>query len=467
MIPQKAIELAQSVSGILVSGNPEAIISSVSIDSRTLIPGELFIPLKGENFDGQNFIAAALRKGASGFVTEQWNEDLKTLTTDYGGSLVIKVGDSLKALQLLATAERQKSRAKVVGITGSTGKTCTKNLLESILAMSHRIAASPKNFNNEIGVPLTIIKAKPEVDVFIVEMGMRGLGQIGELCGIARPDIGVITNIGDSHIELVGSRDLIAKAKGELVEALPADGFAVLNADDPRTPQLAGLTQAKVITFGMSPAADIYTDDIYLDKEAKATFVVRTPGEKYSVNLSIPGRHTIYNALAALTIATCLGVDSSLIREGLAKAQAAEMRLNVDTNSKGVVIINDAYNANPASVRAALETATAMDGIDRRIVVLGDMAELGSLSDQAHYEVGKAVADAGIDTLVTVGSKVKKLNKGAVDAGFAESRIHFYRDKEAALKFLRRYLRPNDLVLVKASRFMGFEKIAEGLKSDK
>lgn len=463
-MPQKALDITKLASGVLIAGDPDKPINSISIDSRALVAGELFIPISGSFFDGHDFIGDALERGATGFITERWDDKIKMLAGEFEGSLAIKVKDSLAALQQIASGLREQSRAKVVGVTGSTGKTCTKILLESILAKSFdSVAASPKNFNNEIGVPLTIIKAKPEVDAFIIEMGMRGIGQISALCDIAHPDIGIITNVGDTHVGIVGSRELIAQAKGELLKSLPSEGFAVLNSEDAFTPALSQSTNAAVATFGLSPAATIYASDIYLDKDAKATFILHLPGEKITVKLPVPGEHAVYNALAAAAAASCLGIDSALIEEGLAQAEAAEMRLNIGANKNGVVIINDTYNANPASMKAALETAAAIEGAGRRVAVLGDMAELGTISAKSHYEVGKIAAESGLDLLVTIGPEAQTLNQGAIDAGLAKDRVHYYSDKEEALEFLLKFLKPKDLVLVKASRFMRFEQIVERL----
>lgn len=467
MIPQKALDLAKRISGVLVLGDPEAQISAISIDSRGPAAGALFIPIKGAVFDGHDFIDEALSQGAVGFITENWDEELRLKASEHDGCLVIKVSDSLTALQRLAAGTRALSGAKVIGVTGSTGKTGTKNMLDSILAKHLKVVSTPKNFNNEIGVPLTLLQANVEVDTFIIEMGMRGLGQIAALCDIARPDIGVITNIGDSHVGVVGSRELVAQAKGELMASLSSEGFAVLNADDPWTEKLAAMTNATVVTYGLTPKADIYASSIHLDRQAKAHFVIHAPGEKYSVSLSIPGKHTIHNALAAAAAASCLGICSLVIADGLATAGSGDMRFSVSPNSEGVIVINDSYNANPASMRAALETVAAIEDVGRRVAVLGDMAELGELSQEAHFEIGQLAARLKIDMLVTVGENVKSLNEGAISGGMDNKMIWTFSSKEAALEHLHRVVKANDLVLVKASRFMEFEYIADRLQEKK
>ncbi|HEX21350.1 MAG TPA: UDP-N-acetylmuramoyl-tripeptide--D-alanyl-D-alanine ligase, partial [Actinobacteria bacterium] len=388
MISLKALEILDETGGKLVYGNQFITVNDVSVDSRAIRPGGLFVPLKGDKFDGHDFISQALAREAAGFITEKWDSKLRALISEFEDIFVIKVDDSMAALQKLAAGVRRRLPATVIGITGSTGKTCAKNFLESILIECMPVMASPKNYNNEIGVPLTIFMATEQTEALIIEMGMRGPNQIRDLCEIANPRIGLITNIGDTHIGRLGSRKSIAGAKGELLQTLPADGVAVLNADDDWISYLTSITKAKIITFGLSADAQVRAQDIYLDNEAKAHFEVVIPGEKFTVKLAVPGKHSVYNALAATAVSVSLGVDTGNIKAGLAKAKVADMRLTVSTNSRGVTIINDTYNANPASVKAALETMAAYKVGGRRVAVLGDMAELGEVSKQAHHDLG-------------------------------------------------------------------------------
>lgn len=460
MITLKALEILDITKGKLIYGNQFKTVTGVSVDSRATRPGSLFVPLIGDKFDGHDFISQALARAAAGFLTEKWDSKLRALISEFEDIFVIKVDDSLAALQKLAGGVRRRLPATVIGVTGSTGKTCTKNFLESILNKTMLVRSAPKNYNNEIGVPLTIFMATEQTEALIVELGMRGPGQIRELCEIAKPRIGLITNIGDTHIGLLGSRQAIADAKGELLEFLPKGGLAVLNADDTRTSYLASLTKAKVVTFGLSPEADVRANGIYLDNQARAHFEIVVPGDKFAVKLAVPGRHSVYNALAAAAVAVSMRVDVDTIKAGLLDAKVADMRLTISINSRGVTIINDTYNANPASVKAALETAAAYKAAGRRIAVLGDMAELGDLSKQAHYNIGITVAKSNFDFLVIIGKEATNIRRGVVEAGFDADNIRTYKDKEEATIFLRRFTRPRDIVLIKASRFMAFEKIA-------
>ncbi len=463
MIPQKALDIAKIVSGVLISGDQKELLTSVSIDSRSINKGDVFIPIVGDKFDGHDYIDDAMSNGAAGFFTEIWDEKIKRIAANYDGPVAIKIDDSIKALQYLASNNISKLSSKVVGITGSTGKTSTKNMISSILGRSRKIVSTPMNFNNEIGLPLSILGCDSETELFVLEMGMRGSGQIEELVNIAGPDIGLITNIGDSHVGVLGSQEDIAKAKSELIKALPIEGFAVLNADDPWTPVLIDGTEAKVITFGRVPAADYCATNIHLDNEARPNFLVHTPVGKISIQLSVPGQHAVQNALAAIAVAGCFGIETEEIEKGLREMPIDLMRMNIAAKSNGVIVINDTYNANPTSMEAALKTAAAFNSKGKRIAVLGDMAELGEGSGEAHYEVGRKAATLGIDILVTVGDAARNMKRGAIDGGLSKKDIHYYLDKEEAIKFLRENLEADDLVLVKASRCMEFEQIVKNI----
>ncbi len=463
MIPQKALDIAKAVSGVLISGDKNELLSAVSIDSRSIKNSDTFIPIVGDKFNGHDFIDDALSNGAAGFFTEIWDEKMRRIAANYDNAVAIKVDDTLKALQDLASQNIRKLDSKVVAITGSTGKTSTKNMISTILSRSKKTVSTPLNLNNEIGLPLSILKCDESTELFVLEMGMRGIGQIEELADIAGPDIGVITNIGDSHLGILGSQESIAKAKSELIKALPFEGFAVLNADDPWTPILIDGTEAKVLTFGLLPAADYCATNVYLDDAACPNFQVHTPIGKMSVRLPVPGRHGVYNALAAIAVAGCFGLDADEIEKGLLEMPKDIMRMNVAANSNGVIIINDTYNANPSSMKAALETAVAYSSRGKRIAVLGDMAELGESSGEAHYEVGRIVATLGIDVLVTVGDAARNMKRGAIDGGLSKNDIHYYLDKDEAIKFLKENLEADDVVLVKASRCMEFEEIVNNI----
>lgn len=463
MITQKALDVAKSVSGVLISGKADGKLTSLSTDSRCVNLGDLFVPIKGERFNGHDFIDDAMSGGAIGFFTENWDDKVKRIAGRYSDSMVIKVGDTLHALHRLAAKNRELSGARTIGITGSTGKTSTKSLIDGIMSLKYRVVTSRKNFNNEIGLPLTLLRGDAATEVFVLEMGMRGIGQIGKLVGLSKPEVGVITNIGESHHGLLGSREAIANAKAELTRSLPFEGFAVLNADDPWTPILIDMTDAKIVTFGLSPVAQYCATNICMDSEARASFVAHTPIGNFTATLSVPGRHMVYNALAAIATACCFGIDFETIAEGLRSAYIDEMRMSIISGSLGVTIINDTYNASPSSMRAALETTVAINSNGKRIAVLGDMAELGEISSEAHYEVGKAAAALGIDLLIAVGEEARNMLEGAIAGGLSASRVLFYADRTGAIEFLKNNLTADDVVLIKASRCMEFEKIVQSL----
>lgn len=461
MVPIKVGEIAVSVGARLLQGDPESLIGSVSIDSRSLRPGDLFIPIKGASFDGHAFIPEAVVAGASGFFTE----DDRWAAGVTGPPAVFKVDDSQQAFYDLAAVARSRLTAKVVGITGSTGKTSTKDILAALLEPVFKTVATAKNQNNEIGAPLTITKAQQETEVLIVEMGMRGLGQIAQLATLTRPEIGIITNIGLTHVGIVGSPDKIAAAKAELIEALPASGIAVLNYDDEWTPVLRKKTAAAIVTFGFGKGADVSAADIVYDELARPTWRLIMEGKCGPlVTLPVPGEHNIANALAAIAAARALVVEDDVIAGHLNDVVLSEMRLSFLKARSGATLINDAYNANPDSMSGALETLVKVKaGEGRHVAVLGLMAELGDKAEGAHREIGEKVADLRIDLLVTVGEEGAVIAAAAEAAGMAREAIVVCGTKESALAALDPLLSEGDVVLVKASRAAGFEFIVERL----
>ncbi|MDZ4064052.1 MAG: UDP-N-acetylmuramoyl-tripeptide--D-alanyl-D-alanine ligase, partial [Coriobacteriia bacterium] len=310
---------------------------------------------------------------------------------------------------------------------------------------------------------LTLIRAGADTDVVVVEMAMRGIGQIPQLCEIARPTMGLVTNVGTSHIELLGSEEAIASAKGELVEAVPPEGRVFLNSDDVRSVPLAGRARARVVLYGFGEECEICARDVTVDAESRASFELVIPGGRRRVALAIPGRHNVYNALAATAVACNVGVPLDDIVSGLESAEITGMRMQVFESATGIHVINDAYNANPTSMRAAVETLAGMSAAGRRIAVLGDMAELGSLSELAHFHIGEEIARSGIDILVTVGELGARFADGARAAGMDTEAIRPCATVEEASEVLDDLLSPGDVVLVKASRVMGLERVVEAI----
>ena len=453
MQPIRANQVVEACRGELLSGDPETKITGVSTDTRTLEPGDLFFALTGESSDGHKFLADALSRGASGVVVSRKVESRR---------LAIRVDDTLLALGDLAAFYRSKFAPVVVGVTGSVGKTTTKEMIAAVAAANGHVLKSAGNFNNEIGVPLTLFELSRKHKTAVIEMAMRGPGQIDYLARIARPSIGVITNIHMSHIELLGSLDAIADAKGELLDSLPSDGAAILNADDDYFEYLRRRSNTRVISFGESESADVRAVSAGLDAKGCCAFEVRTPTGSFDVRIPVPGEHNIKDALAAIAVGEVLGICHENMREALAGYSPPEKRSNVIPTRSGVVVLDDTYNASPASVLSALKTLKMMEG-GRKIAVLGDMLELGEHALNAHLEVGKAAKEHGVDVLVAVGQLAKLISRGARDAGLPVESVSEYDDSWQAARELPAKLRERDVVLVKGSRAMKMERVVEGL----
>jgi UDP-N-acetylmuramoyl-tripeptide--D-alanyl-D-alanine ligase len=351
----------------------------------------------------------------------------------------------------------------VIGVTGSTGKTTTKDMLRAVLERTMRVVATEGNQNNELGVPLTILRASVDSEALIVEMAMRGSGQIARLCDIAQPTIGLVTNVGETHMELLGSQTAIAAAKAELVKAVPREGVVFLNGDDAWTDSLAESTAASVVRYGLGEANDVRAIHVDTDVEGHPSFEIEAPQVCFPVTLAIPGRHNAYNAAAVAGVSLHMGVDPGDVRTGLEAASLSPMRMEVFQSAGGVTVVNDAYNASPTSMRAAVETLSDMDVEGRRVAVLGDMAELGSLAELAHFELGEYVASLGFDRLVAVGQRAARIADGARASGMDPGDVVDAVDADAVAPMLEAYVEPGDAVLVKASRVMGLERVVEAL----
>ena len=433
----RAAEVADAVGG--TCAGPDVEIAGASIDSRTLLPGALFVPVRAER-DGHDFIDDAIVAGAAAYLTA------RVVAAVGGNATAIAVEDTEAALLRLAAWARARLTDRVVGITGSSGKTTTKDLLAAALATIYRAAASERSFNNELGVPLTVLNAADDVEAVIVEMGARERGHIRRVCDVARPSVGIVTNVSAAHTELFGGVDGVAVAKGELVEALPAGGVAVLNADDVRVAAMASRASARVLTFG--DAGDVRAGDVRLDDELRPSFTLHSPWGSASARLSVLGRHQVANALAAAAAALALDVPLASVAEALARAQPADWRMQLVRAPSGVLVMNDSYNANPASTEAALRALTAL-GARRRVAVLGPMLELGALSDAEHARIGQLAVELGIDEVITVGAPAYGVGFDVGDIATALERLGT--------------LTAGDAVLVKASRAAGLEKLAAEL----
>lgn len=453
MLPLTAKEVAELCGGRLAEGDADALATGVSIDTRTLRPGDLFVPLAGRHVDGHAFLKDALARGAA-VVLAREGADAP------GDAPVVRVHDPATALARLAAAVRLRLGATVVAITGSSGKTVTKDFASAVARAGFRTAASEASFNNEIGVPLTILAAGSETEVLVAEVGSRGIGHIAALMPVVRPDIGVVTNVGIAHLGMFGTEENIAKAKGELVEALSPEGTAILNADVPAVAAMASRTRASVLTFGVSGGADVRAERIAADDGARASFVLALPGGEAPVRLTVPGEHMVSNALAAAAVGWRLGLAPGTIAEALGAARGPAWRMEVADAPGGWRVVNDAYNANPASMAAALRTLAAMGRGRRTWAVLGAMAELGRAAGAEHDRVGRLVARLGVARLVAVGEEARAICRAARLEGMAPEGAATVAGVAEAVALLERELAPGDVVLVKASRAAGLERVA-------
>lgn len=452
MKPIEINDVIAAVGGELVAGDPRAEITGISTDTRTIQPGDLFFALIGENGNGHKFVPMAVSKGAAAVVVSE------EASTD---APVIKVADTLVALGDLAAWYRRSFSVRSVAITGSVGKTSTKEMIAAVLSANFNVLKNEGNFNNEIGVPLTIFKLQPEHEILVQELAMRLPGEIAELADMVRPDIGVVTNIGLSHIERLGSQDAIAAAKTELLEALPIDGIAILNANDSYFEFLSKKPSCDVISFGIDKG-DIRAESITLDDEGRPSFTVVIGDTRVEVALPVVGEHSVPNALAAVAVGLSFGMPLADIVPALESLSPPDKRANVFDARGGYKVIDDTYNASPASVASALKTLAAMKA-GRKIAVLGDMLELGDFAGTAHRKIGKVAAESGLAMLVTVGELGRAIATGAHMAGF-DGIIEQFATSDDAASALKDKVIAGDIVLIKGSRAMKMENIVEVLK---
>lgn len=453
------------VGGDLLAGAETTMVNGLAVDSRAVTPGAAFIAFSGDHVDGHSYLAAALEAGARALVVTRDEEAFREViaTSRRQDVALVLVDDALRAVQALATHHRERLMCPVIGITGSTGKTTTKDFIRSVLGTRLRVVATDANRNNELGVPLTIMEASADTEALVVEMAMRGTGQIATLCEMARPTAGLITNVGVSHVEVLGSEEAIASAKGELVRAVPERGRVFLNGDDGWSAALEQMSGAAVTRYGLGMQCDVRADDVAVDDEGNTTFVLVAEQGTADVHLAVPGRHNVYNALAAAAIGLYLELSLEDVVAGLESAVFTKMRMETFSSASGVLVVNDAYNANPTSMRAAVDTLVDMRVTGKRVAVLGDMAELGSLSELAHFRIGEHVAELGLDVLVTVGERARRIAEGATAAGMAPDRVRPCVTADEASEVLDDVLEQGDVVLVKASRVMGLERVVEGI----
>jgi UDP-N-acetylmuramoyl-tripeptide--D-alanyl-D-alanine ligase len=440
--------------GIPSDNLPDDPIGGVSTDSRTIAAGELFVAIRGERFDGHDYVDDAFLQGAAAALVA------RDARIDAGGRALLEVGDTLDAFQELAGWYRRQFDLKVVGVTGTNGKTTTKDMAAAVLETSMRTAKTAGNYNNHIGVPLTLFRLTREHGAAVVEIGMNHPGEITRLAGIARPQTAVITNVAEAHMETMGTLEAIAEAKGEILDALPSDGVAILNADDTMVMSQEHRAPFRVVTFGTAASADVRATGIE-EADGRVRFeVVVAGGKPVRVELPVPGAHNVSNALAAIAVGRALGVTVGEAARGLSSFEPSPMRMKVLTVGSWTVL-NDAYNCNPGSLGAALRTLIDIGRGRTTAAALGDMLELGSRSETAHREVGAAAASLGVDYLFLFGREVEALRDGALDAGMDPERASVFEDKAALARALGERLGDDAVLLVKGSRGMRMEEVVE------
>jgi UDP-N-acetylmuramoyl-tripeptide--D-alanyl-D-alanine ligase len=449
--------VAEATGGHLVSGAADHGFDVVSTDSRTIVPGALFIALRGERFDGEAFVDAARSAGAAGLVVTRAPDDP-------GDVAVIVVEDTLLALQSLGRAVRRRSGSRVVAITGSTGKTTTKEVTADLLEADYRVFRNPGNLNNHIGLPLSLLELRHGPDVAVVELGMNHAGEIRTLVGIAEPDIRVWTNVGDAHIGFFGSRDAVARAKAEILEGAAPGTLVVANADDPLVSAQVAACRGRVITFGESAAAVIRATGVE-DRGVEGTRArVETPQGGLDLRVAFPGRPQLLNVLAGVAVASEFGVSLSNVEQAVDGMQPLPRRGALTTIVPGARLVDDSYNASPDAMRVMLQAVGASEVAGRRLAVLGEMLELGTMSRRLHEICGADAVAAGIAELVVVGGPdADGMVDGAAAAGLPDDRIHRFADSAAAAEVVPSLVGPGDLVLVKGSRGTRTDVVADRL----
>jgi UDP-N-acetylmuramoyl-tripeptide--D-alanyl-D-alanine ligase len=460
MIAMTLAEVAGIVDGRLVDADPGATVNgAVEFDSRRVLAGGLFLALPGDHLDGHDYTTAALRAGALACVVSR----------PVAGPR-IEVADGITALTALAGAVARRLPARVVAITGSSGKTTTKDLAAQVLGEFGATVAPPGSFNNELGHPYTVLRADYDTAYLVLELSARGPGHIRHLTEIAPPSIGAVLNVGSAHLGEFGSRAAIAAAKGELVEALPATGVAVLNADDAQVDAMRSRTAARVLAFGTGSSAEVRATDVEFDELGRAAFLLHTPAGRAPVRLQVIGAHQVSNALAVAGIAVACGLPLEPTAAAMtAAAPASPWRMQPLTRSDGLLVINDAYNANPESMGAALQTLVRLAAsrpAGRSVAVLGSMAELGADSAAEHAAVGRLAAELGIARLVVVGEPAYPLYQAAIATDIAAGDATWVADVDAAAALLREELVASDVVLIKASRAASLERVATAIVDD-
>ena len=431
--------------------------AGVVVDSRKAGENFIFVATKGERVDGHRFIPDVFAKGALGVVCEKEPESLP------GPCIVVE--DSFEALKQIGEFYRQQLPVKVVGITGSVGKTSTKEFVAAVLSMKYKVHKTLGNYNNEVGVPLTVLSMPEDTEVAVLEMGINHFGEMHNLSRIARPDICIMTNIGQCHLEFLGSREGILKAKSEMFDFMKEDGSVCINGDDDMLASIKEVKGKKPVTFGLSEQCRVYATDIKGKGLFGSEAMIHGNGESFAVQIPLPGEHMVYNALAAAAAGQLLGMTPEEIRDGIAAVESVSGRSHI-VKLPDKVLIDDCYNANPVSMEAAIDLLLQADG--RRVAVMGDMFELGEQEKEMHARVGKYAAEKGVECIICAGKLARCIYEGAREAAGERkdgpaAEIFYFEDRESLLEGINQILKPGDTILIKASHGMGFEKVVEQL----
>jgi UDP-N-acetylmuramoyl-tripeptide--D-alanyl-D-alanine ligase len=457
-------EMAAAAGGELVQGSERQPIGAVSIDSRRLEPGDFFVALRGERFDGHRFVAAAIARGASGALVSELPPDLDR-STEPDAPAVIRVRDTTVALQEIARDVRRKSGSKVVAITGSAGKTTTKEVTAELLSSRYGVFRNKGNLNNHIGLPLSLLELRNKPDVAVVELGMNHPGEIRTLVAIAEPDVRVWTNVGDAHIGFFASPEEIADAKAEILEAARPGDTLVANAGDPRVMARARAFGGRLVTFGIDVPADVEARDVERRGLEGSAATIRTKAGTVRVTTPLLGLGNLANVLAAAAVAIELGVPLEEIASRAASLKPAAHRGELLRLPGGITVVDDSYNSSPSALARALETIASAEGSARKAAVLGEMLELGEHAARLHAESGRLAASAGLHWLIAVGEEAaREMADAAVAAGMPSQAVTYVRTRDEAARAALERARPGDLILVKGSRGIGTDLVVEQLK---
>lgn len=455
-----ASEIINITGGNLINGNSQRFFFGVSTDSRQIKHGNLFIPLKGERYDGHDFLSDVAKDGAAGFLVQKGSED--KLIPLHSDITVIQVDDTLTSLGDIANYWRRKFTIPVAAITGSSGKTTTKEMTAHIVSLSKNVLKAEGSFNNFVGVPLTIFKLQAVHEVLILELGTNRRGEIKRLTNIAEPDIGLITNIGPAHLEELKTLDTVRDEKCDLFLNMPEAGVAIVNIDDERLgAHVATIWRGEKITFGLNKDADISAEEIGMQNSMGISFTLRINENRKKVYLSLAGMHNVYNALAAAAVSRALGIDISIICEGLASFKSVSGRMEIIRLKNGAFLINDTYNANPASVSAAIKTLKDLKGNGKTTVILGDMLELGERAWEMHEEIGGLIGETKVDNIIIRGDFSKAIAAGALKKNVSKDAILFLETPDEILMNIKECLKEGDWILLKGSRKMKMEEITK------